>query len=474
MLQNAAALRKSAAWPPNISGEHVSCMRLPREMHLCRSCSHVPRLPTFLNCCKTFAFCSLLGRCRILCACHAKRHLNVQKWSEHVVRFCVFSMLTWKCASRHNGVHFFDISTSKSGKNMVCVLYILTSERASHHSCVQFFDMSTSKSGPSIGNVLRAATACTFSTSQLLDVPRSWGVLRILTSKCASRNNGVQCSISYLTTWLRARRFSEPTFRPSWATNHWKNIVFRDFATFRAPLPFAHLHLLSSHSFSSLIFSLLLFSSLTLPTSAFPSVHIVGSLTSKLPSMNAFRCFVLHVVHRALQHHLIAMTNIHAGVPLKQSFTMFWCGLMFTLHCFVIFLVFILVPTFKLFWRWLQVFNRGHFFPALEFAHAEVYWHASEVSHSLETLSGSAWNPSRHTMACGILVASSKQEHLRKHVKNKYINPNTIQWIQVDFRHGQIFWKDQMHFFSLQGTTRRLDRGKEVPIEAPDLSRNFH
>ena len=47
---------------------------------------------------------------------------------------------------------------------------------------------------------------------------------------------------------------------------------------------FAHLDLLSSDSFSSLILSLLLFSSLTLPTSAFPSVHIVGSLTSKLPS----------------------------------------------------------------------------------------------------------------------------------------------------------------------------------------------
>ena len=35
----------------------------------------------------------------------------------------------------------------------------------------------------------------------------------------------------------------------------------------------------------SLIFSLLDFSSLTLPTSAFPSLHIVGSLTSKLRSM---------------------------------------------------------------------------------------------------------------------------------------------------------------------------------------------
>jgi len=48
---------------------------------------------------------------------------------------------------------------------------------------------------------------------------------------------------------------------------------------------FTHLHLLSSHSFPCLIFSLLLFSSLTLPTSAFPFVHMFGSLTSKLRSL---------------------------------------------------------------------------------------------------------------------------------------------------------------------------------------------
>ena len=37
-----------------------------------------------------------------------------------VVRtWCVFYVLTWTCASRHNSVHFFNISTSKSGPNMV-------------------------------------------------------------------------------------------------------------------------------------------------------------------------------------------------------------------------------------------------------------------------------------------------------------------------------------------------------------------
>ena len=35
----------------------------------------------------------------------------------------VFYMLTWKCASRHNGVHFFNISTSKSGPNVVCFVH---------------------------------------------------------------------------------------------------------------------------------------------------------------------------------------------------------------------------------------------------------------------------------------------------------------------------------------------------------------
>ena len=37
-----------------------------------------------------------------------------------VARTCgVFNILTSKCASRHNGVHFLDMATSKSGPNMV-------------------------------------------------------------------------------------------------------------------------------------------------------------------------------------------------------------------------------------------------------------------------------------------------------------------------------------------------------------------
>ena len=94
-------------------------LRLLRKMHLCRSSSNVPRLHTpaivFGNATKPARFAHFLTRSTIPCACHAKAHLNVQK-SEHGA----FSILTWKCASRHNGVNFFDISTSKRCPRMVC------------------------------------------------------------------------------------------------------------------------------------------------------------------------------------------------------------------------------------------------------------------------------------------------------------------------------------------------------------------
>ena len=47
-------------------------------------------------------------------------HLNFQKWSEAGV-FCRF--FTSTCASRHNGMHFFDISTSQSGPKLVCFVH---------------------------------------------------------------------------------------------------------------------------------------------------------------------------------------------------------------------------------------------------------------------------------------------------------------------------------------------------------------
>ena len=91
----------------------------------------------------------------------------------------LFTRLTLKCASHHNGVHFFHISTSKSGPRMVCLVhfglemcfapqrrplfpqfprvvrewcawYILTWKCASRHNGVHFFDSSTSKRVPNV------------------------------------------------------------------------------------------------------------------------------------------------------------------------------------------------------------------------------------------------------------------------------------------------------------------------------------
>ena len=243
---------------------------------------------------------------------NAKLHLKLQKWSVHGVlctfwighvlrvttactfstseppkmvrTWCVLYILTWKCASRHNGVHFFNIRTSKSGANMWCFVHIHF-ECASRHNGVHFFDISTSKSGPRmvcfvhfdlemcfapqrralfrhlnfqkwseplgfwtfwLRNVLSATTPCTCSTSQLPKVVRRWGVLYLFTSKSASRHNGVQLFISHLPRCLRTCRFSEPTFQPSGTTKpRIKHSVSRH------SYLFAHLHLLSSDLFTS-------------------------------------------------------------------------------------------------------------------------------------------------------------------------------------------------------------------------------
>ena len=74
------------------------------------------------------------------------RHRNFQKWSGPGVFLYI---LTWKCASRHNGVHFFDISTAKSGPDLVCFVHF-DLECASRHNGVHFFDVTTSKSGPNL------------------------------------------------------------------------------------------------------------------------------------------------------------------------------------------------------------------------------------------------------------------------------------------------------------------------------------
>ena len=132
----------------------------------------------FWTCYKTLTFCLLLTRCTIPCACHAKRHLNAKKWSENVVFLtcllrnvlpatmaCTFSTSpTSKSALKPVIFYTFDFDMCfapqrhalfrqrnfyKCSKAAVA-LYILTSTCASRHNGVRFFDSATSKSGPNL------------------------------------------------------------------------------------------------------------------------------------------------------------------------------------------------------------------------------------------------------------------------------------------------------------------------------------
>ena len=258
MLQNATALRKSAPWPPNISDEHVSCIA-PATRNASLQILFKCPTPAIV-----FGHATKPSRFAHFGKVQNPWRLPRETTSERpkVVRACGgFNMLTWKCASHDNGVHFLNISTSKSAPSLACftfqrcfapqrpalfrrlnfqkcsengcVLRILTPTCASRHNGVHFFNISIPKKCSEaegfytfwLGNVLRATTVCNFS---FLIYPE----------------------------WLLTRRFSEPTFRASGATNHGKNAVIRDFLPLRAPASSFFWFFLSSDLLSSfLLFS---------------------------------------------------------------------------------------------------------------------------------------------------------------------------------------------------------------------------
>ena len=131
-------------------------------------------------------------------------------------------IFTSKCASRHNGVHFFDISTSKSAPTMVCFVH---------------FDL------------------------EMCFAPQRRAIFHLSSGQLAPHP---PLQRAYFST-LRSPKSLE------------KHSVSR------LSCLFSHLHLLSSYSFSSTLLS----SNLSLLSASsllcFSSVHIVGSLTSKLP-----------------------------------------------------------------------------------------------------------------------------------------------------------------------------------------------
>ena len=353
-------------------------LRLPREMHLCRSSSNVPRLPSFLKMLQTRAFFSILHRSRTHCAYHTKCSeaavlctfllpnvlgattactfstsqlpkvlrawgvLRILTWVQNPLRlshetmlehqtvvrtWCACGMFTSTCASRHNGVHFLYISAAKTAPDLkrfvhvdleICfaperralfehlnsqkrsdtevllafslrtcifctsqlpkllrswsVLYILTWNCASYHNGLHIFNISTSKSAPGLKHFVHFHLKMWFAPQrcalfqhlnfQKCSEPRC--DFHMLISKCAlrqsrahflhistsksasnpdvfgllaSKSASLQFSISHHPRWLRTRRSSEPTFRRSGATKYWKNTVFRGLSAFSHVCP---------------------------------------------------------------------------------------------------------------------------------------------------------------------------------------------------------------------------------------------
>ena len=222
------------------------------------------------------------------------RDLNFQKWSENglfctfwlrnvlrattactfstsqlpkVLRpWCALYILTSKCASRHNGVHFFDIATSKSGPTLVCFVHFdfemcfAPQRRAffQHLNCQKW-------SGAGVfstfwlRNVLRATTKCHFS-------PLIWPA------------GSAPAALASL------------LFDPPEPQIIGKTQCFATFLPFHASASSFFLYSFSSTLLSSNL-SLLSASSLL----CFSSVHIVGSLTSKLPSITY--CAYVYFIH---------------------------------------------------------------------------------------------------------------------------------------------------------------------------------
>ena len=147
-----------------------------------------------------------------------------------------------------------------------------------------------------LGNVFRTTMACVFSTSQLPKVVRTWCVLCIFTSKCASRRNGVHffgisTSKSGPSMVCILHFDLEICFAPRWrAAFHLSSgqgsapaaLALLFDSVLRLSYLFAHPDLLSSDFLFFDLLSSLLFSDAS--RLCFSAVHIVGSLTSKLPS----------------------------------------------------------------------------------------------------------------------------------------------------------------------------------------------
>ena len=178
-------------------------LRLPRKMHLCRSSSNLPRLPSFLK---------MLQNPHVLVTfqwMHNPLHLPHKTTSERpkCLRDPQFlTLLTSKCASRHNAVHFFNISTSKTAPNpsVFNTFYFQMCFAPQRRALFQHLNFQK-WSDPevfctfSLRNRLRATTACNFSSLISPDVSAPAALASLLFNPPEPQNHEkTQCFATFL------------------------------------------------------------------------------------------------------------------------------------------------------------------------------------------------------------------------------------------------------------------------------------
>ena len=159
-------------------------LRWPRHMHLCRSSSRpTPAIIAFETNPHVWLTESIAP---------ATHKMTFERPKLVVTCWCFDHFYC------HNGVHFFKHSISKNGVNMWCfyLFYLFC-----------------------LGNLLRAAGACTFSTAQLPPNLR----FNMLTSGCASRRFAAR-SFDFYPTWWPVFILTRPEI--SRATELWKNTLY--------------------------------------------------------------------------------------------------------------------------------------------------------------------------------------------------------------------------------------------------------
>ena len=249
-------------------------LRLPRKMHLCRSSSNVPCLPSFLEMLQNLHVLLTFEQVQNPLRLPRETTSNLQKWSVHG-EFCTFWLGN---VLRATTACTFSTSQLSNVIRSWCVLYIFTSKSASRHNAVHFFNISTSKSAPN---------PSVFNTFyfQICFAPQRRALFQLLNFQkwsdadvfCTfSLRNRLRTTTACNFSSLISPDVSAPAalasllFNLPEPQNHEKTQCFAAFLPFRAP---------ASSFFWSFLFWL--FSLLA----AFSSLHIVGSLTSKLPSM---------------------------------------------------------------------------------------------------------------------------------------------------------------------------------------------